>query len=70
MVCAQGRNLNFGAESVGQGIQEHQEQVPQGLGPLCISQVTEEETRRFGHCLLTRIRSEVLEGWMNRSLEN
>lgn len=43
----------------GAGSPKHQEQVPQELGPLCISQVTEEETRRFGHCLFARVRSEV-----------
>lgn len=26
--------------------------------------------RRFGHCLLTRLRSEMLEGWVSGSLEN
>lgn len=36
----------------------------------CVCQVEEEERRKFGHCLLTRVRRIMLEGWVSRSLEN
>lgn len=37
---------------------------------LCICQVEKEKRRKFGHCLLMRMRNKMLGGWVNRSLEN
>lgn len=43
----------------------------QGAGTShCICQAEEKRRREFGHCLVTRVRSEMLEGSVIRSLEN
>lgn len=75
VICAQGR----GASTLGQkvwgkeskSVRLCQCQVAPGAGAShCICQVEEEERRKFGHCLLTRVRRIMLEGWVSRSLEN